>query len=134
MKAQTHTSDSGRGIASNETSTLIAATKVKGTSVYNRTGESLGEIDDVMIDKHSGQVSYAIMSFGGFLGMGESYHPLPWQVLDYDTRRGGYVVDLDKGRLKAAPHYKRDTAPDWESGEYGRKVDDYYDIPTRSIM
>lgn len=133
MKTETHAADSGRGMATNETATLIAATKVKGTSVYNRKGESLGSIDDVMIDKRSGQVSYAIMSFGGFLGMGESYHPLPWQVLDYDERQGGYVVDLDKDRLKAAPSYERDAAPDWESGEYGRKVDDYYDVPTRSV-
>ena len=71
-------------VAASETGNLIAASKVEGTKVYDRQGESLGSIYDVMIDKRSGQVRYAVMSFGGFLGMGESYHPLPWDVLDYD--------------------------------------------------
>ena len=61
-----------------------------------------------MIDKRSGKVAYAVMSFGGFLGMGESYHPLPWEVLDYDERQGGYVVDLDKERLQNAPILRRE--------------------------
>src|SRR5262245_33318692 len=71
-------------VAEDETRSLIAASKVEGTNVYNRRGESLGSIYDVMIDKRSGNVAYAVMSFGGFLGMGERYHPLPWAVLDYD--------------------------------------------------
>jgi sporulation protein YlmC with PRC-barrel domain len=72
-----------------ETGNLIASSKVQGTAVYNTAGESLGEIDDLMIDKSTGKVAYAIMSFGGFLGiMGNKYHPLPWSVLKYDTGRG----------------------------------------------
>ena len=86
-----------------ETTALIAASKVQGTEVYNSAGESLGSIHDVMIDKISGNVAYAIMSFGGFLGIGNSYHPLPWSLLQYDTGKGGYVVNLDKDQLEGAP-------------------------------
>lgn len=111
---------------------LIASSRVEGTNVYNRKGESLGEINDLMIDKKSGHVAYAIMSFGGFLGMGESYHPLPWSVLDYDESQGGYVVDIDKDRLKAAPNYGVDETPDW-TGNYGREIDDYYGVTPRAF-
>ena len=80
--------------------TLIAANKVKGTNVYNPAGEKLGSVDDIMIDKVSGRAIYAVMSFGGFLGMGEMYHPLPWTTLKYDAQKGGYVVNLDKRQLE----------------------------------
>ena len=120
-------------VAANETGSLIAASKVEGTSVYNRKGESLGSIYDVMIDKKSGKVSYAVMSFGGFLGMGESYHPLPWEKLDYDERQGGYVVDVDKELLQKAPHYGASDSPDWSNRDYGRRIDDYYGVPARGL-
>ena len=82
-----------------------------------------------MIDKHTGQVAYAVMSFGGFLGMGESYHPLPWRVLTYDTRQGGYVVDLDRSRLGEAPSYTSSTPPNGPDRTYGHRVDDFYGVP-----
>ena len=88
--------------------TLIAADKVKGTNVYNLAGDKLGSVDDIMIDKVSGRAIYAVMSFGGFLGMGEKYHPLPWATLKYDAQKGGYVVNLDKKQLEGAPNYDRD--------------------------
>ncbi len=109
-----------------ETRSLIAASKVNGTNVYNRQGDSLGSIYDVMIDKPSGKVDYAIMAFGGFLGMGQNYHPLPWHVLTYDEHLGGYVTDLDPKYLQGGPAYASSDTPDWGSGEYGRQVDDYY--------
>jgi Sigma-70, region 4 len=68
-------------------------------------------------------------SFGGFLGMGESYHPLPWRMLTYDPRQGGYVVDLDRNRLETAPSYSSSTAPDWSDRNYGHRVDDFYGVP-----
>src|SRR3954468_14072518 len=86
-----------------ETVSLISAGKVQGTNVYNTGGDSLGEVYDVMIDKRSGKVVYAIMSFGGLLGVGERYHPLPWNTLKYDTRQGGYVVGLTREQLEGAP-------------------------------
>ena len=107
---------------------IIAADQVEGTNVYNRAGDKLGTVDHVMIDKMSGKVCYAIMSFGGFLGIGESYHPLPWQKLDYDRSKGGFVVDLDKKQLEGAPYYK--TSDYAWTPDYGRKVDQYYGVPT----
>ena len=105
--------------------TLIAAEKVNGTNVYNLAGDKLGSIDDIMIDKVSGRAIYAVMSFGGFLGMGEKFHPLPWAKLKYDAQKGGYVVNLDKKVLEDAPYYDSDRDFAW-TPDYGRKVDNYY--------
>ncbi len=115
-------------VAKSETPSLIAASKVNGTNVYNSGGDSLGSIYDVMIDKRSGKVAYAVMSFGGFLGMGENYHPLPWDVLHYDEQLGGYVVNVATERLQAGPAYDASETPEWSSG-YGHEIDDYYGIP-----
>lgn len=107
---------------------VIAAKRVNGTPVYSQHGDRLGEIDDVMIEKRSGEVVYAVMSFGGWLGVGEKYHPLPWSVLDYDTATGGYVVNLDKDSLKSAPYYTREELSDndlsWRETVFG-----YYATP-----
>jgi len=113
------------GLEADETVQLISSAKVDGTAVYDRNAERLGTIDHVMIDKRSGQVAYAVMSFGGFLGMGGSYHPLPWRVLSYDPRLGGYVVDADRRRLEEAPSYGA-TEPDWSDRGYTGRVDDYW--------
>jgi hypothetical protein len=113
-------------VATDETSSLISSDKVEGTAVYDRRGEKLGSIHSVMIDKISGKVAYAVMSFGGFLGMGDSYHPLPWDVLTYDTDQGGYVVDLDRSRLEGAPTYGTNEMPDWSDRRWGQRVHDYY--------
>jgi sporulation protein YlmC with PRC-barrel domain len=107
---------------------LIAASKVNGTSVYNTAGEKLGSVHDVMIDKTSGKTEYAIMSFGGFLGIGNSYHPLPWHSLNYDERRGGYVVNIDRSRLEGAPVYDGDEADKWADPAYGQQIDAYYGL------
>ena len=108
---------------------LIAAEKVEGTDVYNMQGEKLGTVDDIMLDKVSGKACYAVMSFGGFLGMGEKQHPLPWSTLKYDSNKGGYVVNLDKAMLEKAPTYDRTGDFVW-TPDYGRRVDKYYDVPT----
>ena len=109
--------------------TLIAADKVKGTNVYNLAGNKLGNVDNIMIDKFSGREIYAVMSFGGFLGMGEKHHPLPWATLKYDEQKSGYVVNLDKNRLEGAPAYDRGSEFEW-TPDYGRKVDSYYNVPS----
>jgi sporulation protein YlmC with PRC-barrel domain len=108
---------------------LIAAEKVEGTDVYNMQGEKLGTVDDIMLDKVSGKAIYAIMSFGGFLGIGEKYHPLPWSTLNYDESKGGYVVNLDKKMLEGAPTYDMNEDFRW-TPDYGRRVDKYYDAPS----
>ena len=113
-------------VATDESSSLISSDKVEGTAVYDRGGEKLGSIHSVMIDKISGKVAYAVMSFGGFLGMGDSYHPLPWHVLTYDTGQGGYVVDLDRNKLEEAPTYATSETPNWSDRRWGQQVHDYY--------
>jgi sporulation protein YlmC with PRC-barrel domain len=82
-----------------ETDRLISSDKVEGTSVYNRNGDNIGTINHLMIDKISGQVEFAVMSTGGFLGIGESYSPVPWDSLVYDVNLGGYVMDTYRARL-----------------------------------
>ena len=71
---------------------LISANRVQGTALYDMAGSRLGTVEDVMLDKLSGQVAFAILSIGGFLGLGDRHHPLPWASLKYDTRLGGYEV------------------------------------------
>src|ERR1700737_1004790 len=88
-----------------ETVTLIGSDKVEGTPVYRPDGERVGTIERVMIDKIGGQVAYAVMSFGGFMGIGEDYYPLPWSVLTYNPRLDGYEVNISEQQLKGAPKY-----------------------------
>lgn len=111
-----------------ETVSLISAGKVQGTNVYNTAGDSLGDIHDVMIDKKTGKITYAIMSFGGFLGIGERYHPLPWSTLKYDTRQGGYVVGLTKDQLEKAPTYGAAETPAWGNRGFEKTIHDYYGV------
>jgi PRC-barrel domain len=108
---------------------LIAADEVNGTNVYNMAGDKLGTVEDIMIDKISGRALYAVMSFGGFLGMGEKHHPLPWATLKYDAEEGGYMINLDKKQLMDAPNYDSNAHFEW-TPEYGRRVDSYYKTPS----
>ena len=109
-----------------ETTTLISASKVTGTDVYNTVGDTLGEIYDVMLDKQTGRIAYAIMSFGGFLGMGKHYHPLPWTTLNYDVTKGGYVVPMSKDVLKSAPTIRPDEMSTWRTRAQEQTIHDYY--------
>ena len=104
---------------------LISSNRVEGTAVYNNAGEKLGSIDHLMIDKLSGQVRYAVLEFGGFLGVGTDRYPLPWNVLKYDTSLDGYVVPLDKAKLEGAPRYAQTDAPAYTE-EYGKRLSSYY--------
>lgn len=106
---------------------LIASDRVEGTVVYNRAGEKLGRISNFMVDKRSGQVRYAVLSFGGFLGMGNDHYPLPWSMLDYDTDQGGYVIEMEKETLDKAPRYTADMRPLYDD-DYGRNVYQYYGL------
>ena len=108
-------------------SDVICSDKVEGTSVYNTTGEKLGSIDNLMIDKRSGQVRHAVLEFGGFLGMGTDRYPLPWSMLKYDTERDGYVVPIDKNRLNDAPRYPHtEASPFLSDAGYGQRVNNFY--------
>ena len=105
---------------------LVSSHDVNGTAVYSPEREHLGHIDHVMIDKTSGNIGYAVMAFGGFLGLGESHVPVPWKTLRYDTGVGGYVTDLTPEQLRAAP----EAPQDWASNENWRQRSyDYYGLP-----
>ena len=123
--ATTHSELRSHGdIPRNETSELISSNKVEGTPVYRSDGEKVGRIESVMIDKRTGRVAYAVLSFGGFLGVGEDHYPLPWSLLTYNEKLGGYEVNISEDQLKGAP--RLNDAEDWENYESGRLVYDYY--------
>jgi sporulation protein YlmC with PRC-barrel domain len=107
------------------THALISSERVEGTAVYNQAGDKLGSVDELMIDKRSGQVRYAVLEFGGFLGIGTDKYPLPWNSLTYDTKLDGYVVPLDKARLEGAPRYVGDQRPDYNP-DYDRQINSYW--------
>jgi PRC-barrel domain len=108
---------------------LIASDRVEGTRVYRPTGEKIGHIERIMIEKVSGKAAYAIMNFGGFLGMGEYSYPLPWSVLKYNPRLGGYEVNVTDEQLKSAPHLRSDES--WDDGNRDRDtmIYGYYGVP-----
>lgn len=110
-----------------ETHDLIASDKVEGTKVYDPNGEHIGSIERILIEKQGGKVSYAVLSFGGFLGMGHDHYPLPWSKLNYDQDLGGYRVDITKDQLEGAPRYN-DTDDNFWTAENGRRVYDYYGV------
>src|SRR5438132_5295840 len=82
---------------------LISSEDVEGTNVYDLKGNKIGEIDHLMIDKVSGRVTYAVISFGGFLRLGHSHYPVPWAALKYDSKLGGYITGITQEKLKDAP-------------------------------
>jgi hypothetical protein len=115
--------------ARRETASLIGSDKVEGTAVYGPDDRKIGTVQRVMIDKISGKVAYAVVSFGGFLGMGEDYYPMPWPKLDYDTSLGGYRVDITEDQLKGAPKFNRSTDWNWSDRSRDKAVYDYYRTP-----
>jgi hypothetical protein len=107
---------------------LIGSDRVEGTSVYRSNGQKIGAIERVMLEKRSGKIAYAVMGFGGFLGIGEDHYPVPWQRLTYNERLGGYEVNLTDAQLKNAPKYA--TGEEWKWGSLqGREIYSYYGIP-----
>lgn len=119
--------DSGT-LERDETANLISSEKVDGTTVYSKEGERIGQVHHFMVGKRSGQVEYAVLTCGGFLGLGAEYRPIPWNALSYDTDKGGYVLKFDSSRLADSPSYARENEPPWDS-EYGRSIYTYYGLP-----
>ncbi|MEB8386754.1 PRC-barrel domain-containing protein [Rhodobacteraceae bacterium KMM 6894] len=105
---------------------LVSSNDVNGTDVYGNDGTHIGTIDHLMIDKQSGNVAYAVMSFGGFLGLGEEYHPVPWAKLRYDTAKSGFVTDITEQEVKGAPT----RSDNWFADrEWERRTHEHYDVP-----
>ena len=105
---------------------LISSEDVQGTEVYGPGDKAIGEIDHLLIEKVSGRVTYAVMSFGGFLGLGHSHYPIPWAALKYDTNLGGYRTGITEGRLRDAPEFSDDS---WEDRDWETKTHEHYGVP-----
>lgn len=112
-------------VATDETDRLIASDKVEGTAVYGRDGQHIGTVLNFMVDKVTGRVAYAVVSFGGLFGFGERFFPLPWDALTYDPARSGYSIDMDRDRLDLAPSFAAGEDP-WRDLEQRRNVFGFY--------
>lgn len=111
-----------------ETLSLIASDKVEGTAVKRPDGAHLGQIRRLMIDKISGKVAYAVMTFGGILTLGEEFFPVPWEKLRFDPHLDAYVLDITAEQLRGLPQFTDESAYDVTRAE-GRRVNEYFDIP-----
>ena len=107
---------------------LIPSDQVTGTVVRRPNGDKIGTIYRLMIDKRSGQVAYAVMSFGGFLGLGEDYYPVPWAALKYNVELDAYEADIPEERLKSGPHKAIADDFDWGNRDWNRSIYDHYSI------
>src|SRR5262245_39742969 len=109
-----------------QNSNVWLATKVLHDHVKNSAGEDLGKIEDLAIDPQTGNVEYAILSFGGLLGIGNKLHPIPWSALNISPSRNYVLVDIDKQTLKNAPAFDRDSRPNMADPVWRRSIHDHY--------
>ena len=116
-------------IEASEQGNLIGSDKVEGTAVFGADDQKIGSIERVMIDKKSGRVSYAVLSFGGFLGIGDDHYPLPWPSLKYNTELGGYQSMIPVEKLEKAPSYASESEWNWNDAARARSVNAYYGVP-----
>lgn len=105
---------------------LISSEDVEGTVVYGTGDEKIGSIDHLMIDKVSGRVTYAVMSFGGFLGLGHSHFPVPWGALSYDPQLGGFRTNISEQQLRDSPQFSDDS---WGDRNWEEQMHRHYKVP-----
>jgi len=105
---------------------VLSASTLKGDKVVNMQGEDLGKIEDFMIDMERGRIAYAVLSFGGFLGMGDKLFAIPWQALTVDTAEKRLVLNIDKELLKRAPGFDKNNWPDMADPSWESQVYNYY--------
>jgi sporulation protein YlmC with PRC-barrel domain len=107
---------------------VLSASTLAGDSVRNPAGEDLGKIDELMIDIPSGRVAYAVLSFGGFLGMGDKLFAVPWNALKVDEDEKCFVLNVDKRRIEQAPGFDKHNWPDMSDPSFGTQLNDYYQV------
>lgn len=107
---------------------VMAASSFEGETVMNAQGETLGEIEEIMLDVRSGRIAYAVMSAGGFLGIGEKYFAVPWHAFTMDTNRKAFILDVDKERLLNAPGFDKDHWPAMADQTWAGQVHTYYGV------
>jgi sporulation protein YlmC with PRC-barrel domain len=105
---------------------FMAASTLNGNDVYNLQGEDLGDVKEIMLDMHSGKVAYAVLSFGGFLGMGEKLFAVPWAALKLDPENKRFILDVSKDRLESAPGFDKDSWPDMADPVWANGIHTYY--------
>ena len=125
MKSDSGEDDFQLRLETDENMRLIASNKVEGTAVVDRNGSRIGTVNNFMVDKYTGRVAYAVMSFGGTFSFGSSLFPLPWPLLDYDEEKGGYMLDIDKEELADAPRFERNSEPEFDP-EFRRRIILFY--------
>lgn len=106
----------------------MGANTLDGNDVYNKQDEDLGDVKEIMIDVPTGRVAYAVLSFGGFLGMGEKLFAVPWSALKLDTVNKRFVLDVSKERLKEAPGFDKDAWPDMADPTWVKGIHSYYGV------
>ena len=109
---------------------LIASDRVEGTAVRRPNGDKIGNVERLMIDKLSGQVSYAVLSFGGFLGIGHKHFPIPWGKLHFNVKTEAYEVDLSEEDMKKAPSFEENKDFDWGDRSEEMRIHAFYRTPT----
>ena len=119
-------STQGTNLDARESYSLIGSDKVEGTAVYRSNGDKVGNIQRVMIDKIGGKVAYAVMSFGGFMGIGEDYYPLPWSLLTYNPKLRGLRGQRQRAAAQGRAKYSKSESWDWSDRARGQKIYDYY--------
>lgn len=107
----------------------IRATKVCGTGVNDKSGKKIGEVEDIILDKLSNSIMFAVVSFGGFLGIDEKFHPIPWSSLKFDKAKDSYVVEFTKEQLEAAPVGDLDELTRNDGQDFRNRAFDYYKAP-----
>ena len=106
---------------------VLAASTLAGDAVKNSVGEDLGKVDEIMIDIPTGRVAYAVLSFGGFLRMGNKLFAVPWDILKVDEDQKCFILDVEKNRLENAPGFDKDNWPDMADQSWGRQIYSYYE-------
>jgi sporulation protein YlmC with PRC-barrel domain len=105
---------------------VMGADTLVGNDVYNHKDEDLGDIKEIMLDMRNGKVGYAVLSFGGFLGMGEKLFAVPWNALKLDTENKRFVLNVEKDRLKLAPGFDKDKWPNMADQSWAKEIHSYY--------
>lgn len=109
---------------------ILSATSVIGDKVVNHQGDALGKIEEIMLDVDDNRIAYAVLSFGGFLGIGDKYFAVPWEALRLDANNKRFVLNESKERLENAPGFDKDDWPDMADRTFGASIYDYYNVPT----
>jgi len=105
---------------------VVSASRIIGEAVVNRQDENLGKIHELVFDAREGRLAYAVLSFGGFMGMGNKLFALPWKTLEFATTENKLILNVDKEKLKAAPGFEANAMPDFADRTWGSSIHDYY--------